>query len=300
MAFSKGSMSLVILALSGSPAQGARIAVHEGSEDTTQWGRSCAYLETRFQNQQIRLAESDGTTALVRSVGLMRTLRRARNCEWVTSGDVDISAASQMAANYFHQSPCYEPSMAAYTAAQNLPEEEQENAMQDAVAILLSDQEGCAPPTAAAPELNESEEELEEEIDNETDEILEELATASPESSLIQQENPILIGAFSWGLAGLASWPVIIASILVGILMGLFCNTLIHLIIRIFRWLRCRMFGHTQSCTEYSPASWVRGLVGAGCGFTGLLFGPFGVLFAEAAVGGGAMTAAVGGLGFGR
>ena len=296
MVFSKGNMSFIILLLSGSPAQGARVAIHEASVDKTNWGRSCSSLETRFQNQQSRLAESEGNTALVRSVSLMRTLRRAnaRECEWSTNGDVDTSAAAGMAANYFRQSPCYQPSVAAYTAAQNLPEEERENAMADAVAILLSENDECAPSAGEAPEMNESDEELEEEMDDETDQVMEELATVPSETSLIQQDQPgaiLVTGYFSWFFAAAGGWPVIIGSIVVGILLAMFCSTLVHMIVRIFRWIRCKIFGN--SCSEYAPATWVRLLVGGGCSLTGMLLGPLGLVFGSEAFGSGLVIDAV-------
>jgi len=281
--------------LSGNPTQGARVAVHEASMDSTKWGRSCSSLETRFQNQQSRLAESEGTTAMVRSISWMRTLRRAnaRDCEWVTNGDVDTSAAAEMAASYFRQSPCYEPAMAAHVAAQNLPEEARETAVQEAVAILLSDNEGCTPAIVEAPELNASEEELEEEMDDQSDGLLEELATVPSETSLIQQaQNPVLLfGAWSWALASVGGWPVIIGSIVVGILLAMFCNALVHMIVRIFRWIRCKVFGN--SCSEYAPATWVRLLAAGGCSLTGMLLGPLGLLAGSEILGTGAVGAAL-------
>jgi len=269
--------------LSANPTQGARIAVHEANADSTEWGRSCSSLESRFQNQQSRLVGAEGTAALVRSISWMRTLRRAnaRNCEWVTNGPGTSSeAAAEMAASYLRQSPCYEPAMAASAAAQNLPEEARVAAMEEVWAILLSENAECTSASAEAPELNESDEELEEELDDETDEVMEQLATQPSETSLIQNEQLPVVGLWSWGFAVGLGWPFVIGSIVVGILLGMFCTHLVHMIVRIFRWIRCRVLGN--SCSEYAPATWFRVLARGGCSLTGMFFGPLGLLYGTA------------------
>jgi hypothetical protein len=181
-----------------------------------------------------------------------------------------------MAARYFQQSPCYEPARDAYTAAQTLPDEERENAMQVAVTILLSEEEGCAPLMVEAPELNESDEDLEQELDDDSDGAMEELAGSSGTSLLQQEQNPLVVYVFGWLLVG-GSWPLVIASIVIGLLMAMLCRSLVHMIIRIFRWIRCRVSGN--SCSEYSPAGWVQVLVGGGCGVAGIFLGPWGTIF---------------------
>jgi len=276
----KGNLSFLVLLLSGKCTESARISTEsvEHDVDTTQWGRSCSSLETRFLNQQSLLAESEGNTALIRSISLMRTLRRAnaRDCEWATQGGVDTSVAAEMASRHFQQTPCYEPARDAFNAAQTLPEDEREPAMEVAVSILLSDEEGCAPLLVEAPDINEADEELEGEVDDATDELTEQLAVSS-DTSLMQQEQPLLAAVYSgWVTMALGGWPFIIAAILVGLLMGMICNSVVHMIIRIFRWIRCRAFG--SSCSEYSPAGWARVLIGGGCGAAGLLGGGWGTI----------------------
>jgi len=296
----KGNLSFLVLLLSGKCTESARISTEsvEHDVDTTQWGRSCSSLETRFLNQQSRLAESEGNAALIRSISLMRTLRRAnaRDCEWATQGRVDTSVAAEMASRHFQQTPCYEPARDAFNAAQTLPEEEREPAMEVAVTILLSDEEGCAPLLVDAPDLNEADEELEGEVDDATDELTEELATSSGSSLMQQEQNPLLtvpwVGAVSWISMFVGGWPFVIAAILVGILMGMLCNTVVHMIIRIFRWIRCKAFG--SSCSEYSPAGWARVLIAGGCGAAGLFGGGFGTLFGITLLPGSAEAAAMG------
>jgi len=275
----KRNLSFLILVCSGKFTEGARVAsvAQDLTVEETKWGRSCESLETRFNNQQIRLAESDGSTALIRSVSLMRTLRRAnaRDCEWLTNGEVDTSVAAEMAARYFQQSPCYEEARGAVTRAKSLPEEEVESGMLLAVEILLTDNEECVPPSmVATPELNESEEMLESELDDDTDEVMEELAVSSG-TSLIQQ-LPMSVAARS----AFGSWiyliggglPVIVAALVFGILLALFCRSLVHMLVRMFRWIRCNLSGN--SCSEYSPAGWLQSLVSGGCDLAAILTGP--------------------------
>jgi len=219
----------------------------------------------------------------------MRTLRRAtaRNCEWVANPDLDTSAAGEMAAGYLRQSPCYEPAMAASAAAQNLPEEARPAAMEEIWAILLSENAECTPVIVVSPELHESDEELEEELDDETDEVMEQLTTQPSETSLIQNEQPIQAGfvatsLFTWLFAGLGGWPIILGSIVAGILLGMVCTHLVHMIVRIFRWIRCKAFGN--SCSDYAPATWFRVLARGGCSVTGMLAGPVGLVLGMEAV----------------
>ena len=74
-----------------------------------------------------------------------------------------------------------------------------------------------------------------------------------------------------WSFA-LSSLPVFIGAVLGAIVFGLLCNLLGHTLVRIFRYIRCKMFG--SSCSEYAPATWARALIGVGCGITGVAAGP--------------------------
>merc|ERR1719215_2581786 len=57
----------------------------------------------------------------------------------------------------------------------------------------------------------------------------------------------------------MGGWPFVIAAMLVGLLMGMLCNTVAHMIMRIFRCIRCKAFG--SSCSEYSSAGWAQVLI---------------------------------------
>ena len=254
------------------------MSVHEHAK--ANWGRSCESLQTRFSDQSTRLAELEGMRSMVASISLMRTLRRAnaRECVWVEHADT--TAISELAANGLQQGPCYSEYQAAIQAAHDLPEDEQINAANDAFVLLFS--EDCSTGIVEAPELDTSDEEMEEEMDDTTDEVMDQLVQTS-ESSLIQQHQdsqpgPLSVGQIiiaytvgGWQLA-LASLPWFIAAVLGALVFALLCNLLGHALVRIFRYIRCKMFG--SSCSEYAPATWVRALIGVGCGVTGVAAGP--------------------------
>lgn len=265
-------MKLSFLIAFLSSVDGARVGVH--NQGDLKWGRSCESLEGRFQQQTGRLQDVEGMRAVVTSISLMRTLRRAnaRECDWATSGDVDMSGFTQ-ALSHLREAPCYPQYQTAIEAARHLPEDEQESATNEAIVLLFS--QDCGAESTDPPALDASEEEMEEEVDDTTDEIMDGLAAAE-ESSLIQEDqNPLgfFYGTAFWGwLFAFESIPVLIAVILGCIVFAIFCTQLMHIIVRIFRWMRCKMFGN--SCEEYAPATWVRVLITGGCSLSSLFFGP--------------------------
>jgi len=263
-------------------ADSARVQVH--NQNDAGWGRTCQSLETRFTQQGSDLGELEGTRALMASISLMRTLRRAnaRECSWIQDEDLDVSAISELAGSYLQQSPCYEQSRSALQASQLLPEDERENAVMDGLAILLSNHENCSPDgEVSEPELGDtSDETLEEEMDDTTDNIME-VMVSHPESSLIQQEkfNPLMALAVAPQVA-LASWTmafgfgpiVFIGIILFTIVLAMFCGRVMHALVRMFRWMRCKLSGN--SCEEYAPATWLQNFVRGGCAIASLTYGP--------------------------
>jgi len=268
-------MRKVLIWLVVSSVESARVTVEE--HDHASWGRSCEALEERFRQQEANLAGREGARALVGSISLMRTLRRAnaRTCPWMEH--VDTSALMRVAHTYLKDSPCYDESQAAMQLAQNLPDDEKESAMLDAMVMLFSEGEGCSTEVAEAPELGESEDELEEEMDDTTDEVMEELAQESSESSLIQKQgDPGLVlggSVIGWAFSAIGGPLVFLGTVVLAIAIGLLCGFLMHLLVRVFRYIRCKIFG--GSCSEYAPATWLKALVKVGCALTGIIAGPW-------------------------
>lgn len=278
------SVLLFALALGGNPTEGSRVAVDDDTleVDSTNWGRTCSSLQTRFTDQGGNLGELEGARQFVMSISVMRTLRRAnaRSCDWAMSGEVDVSAVMQVVNSTLSKAPCYEQARTAAQAAQNLPEAERDQAMDAAAVLLLSD--NCEADAPEPPELDASDDDLEEEMDDTTDAILDQVAVSTEEGASLLEQNPIQMAGYTWQIAAYyGGFPWIVASILMGIVLGLLCRALIHLIVRIFRWIRCSLFGN--SCSEYKPSTWLKGLVGGGCHIGGMVFGASGVLYSYSA-----------------
>lgn len=271
-------LAFLILVLSGTLAEGARVNVEDHHQAT--WGRSCGSLKTRFTRQQAHLREVEGARAMAGSISLMRTLRRAnaRHCRWVESGDVDLSAIREVAADYLRQSPCASVAQTAMHAAQNLPEDEKESAMAEAMVLLFS--EDCTTETEEVPALDGSEEDMEEEIDDASDEIMGELSSSS-QSSLLQQEGsggyiPILGALHVFG----GCPACIMGVLLITVVFALVCGLIMEILVRIFRYLKCKLFHH--GCHRYAPATWFRALSLTGCAFIGSGIAEFVMIFAVA------------------
>lgn len=114
----------------------------QGARDSTD--ATCDDLRTRVEDHYVRLQSGEHTGVLVQSITLMREVRRAqaKECDWVENGDVDVAAATELAGGYLRGNPCYEQVFAAMRYSESHPEEEREEAMQDAMDILYSEG-GC-------------------------------------------------------------------------------------------------------------------------------------------------------------
>jgi len=249
-----------ILLLSASPVHASRVHVlqkHEVAETTevaSSWGRSCNSIQTRFQEQQLRLADmSPGSMrSMFASISILRTLRRAnaRNCSFVSDPDLDMSEVSQFAAASLRQSPCYEAATAAMAVAQNLPAEEREDAMGSAMVMLLSST--CTVESQEEPELSSpTEEQIEEEVDLETDQILDELSAQS--GSALLQTNFI-----PFEVAFILGW------IFWGVVIAVACGYLMMFIWRALKWLRCAMIHGGSACLEEEAPTWLRYILTGG------------------------------------
>jgi len=242
--------------LNCNPIQGARLAEVENgvlarkTAATHTWGRSCESLQTRFQNQQNILVQSEGMQEVVAMVAFMRTLRRANawDCDWLHDPDLDMSVVAQFARTQLRQSPCFETANATFTAAQDLPTDEHDVAHRDAMLILLS--ENCTVPEVQAetqPEVAPSDDEVEEEIDETTDDILYELTSQSDTSSLLQQEIlPILMLV-----------PFFIPFLVVTVIVAISCGMVLQLIRKALLWIWCSIIGGNEACTTVAPMTWL-------------------------------------------
>ena len=222
-------MLCVFLLLSGSPIQASRIATvedHTFTETITDthamsWGRSCESLQTRFQNQQTRMVESEGMRSVLVTVSFLRTLRRAnaRSCDWIHDPNLDLSALKEVASTQLRQSRCYDEATATIQVAQDLPEEEREVIARNAMLILISDSEDCSITDESEEFDSVSEEETEEQMDEDTDLIFDSLSEEGS-TSLLQK----------------GQWPSEIIMPITGALFGSNLGTWIGLFILMILW----------------------------------------------------------------
>jgi len=133
---SSGNMLRVVLATSVVAASASRVnvevGVHEQSASTVdqsiiKWGASCEFLQARFHDRVVAFqtaveanpdenAISLGTQTRLsmRAFGVARTLRRARECEWVINNDSpDIGALQTIVQGLLAGNPCAEQASAA-------------------------------------------------------------------------------------------------------------------------------------------------------------------------------------------
>jgi len=287
----------VFLLLSGSPIQASRIASVENhmltdtivdTETITDtqamaWGRSCESLQTRFQNQQTRMVQSEGMRSVLVTVSFLRTLRRAnaRSCDWMQDPNLDVSALTQVASTQLRQSRCYDAATATIQVAQDLPEEEREAIARNAMLILLSDSEDCSI-TEESEEFNsESEDEMEEEMDEETDLIFDSLSEEGSTSFLQEGQSPfsntvmpfvLRIGRMVGGYRG-GDVALFVGIFILMIIWGIFCGYLMEFIRRALRWIRCSISGGDETCFGAPPAAWFRHVVRGGCVAIGAFMG---------------------------
>merc|ERR1719183_2233951 len=90
----------------------------------------------------------------MRAYGIGRTLRRARDCDWVQNTDEgNLDEARALVTRLLELNPCADQAQAAMTAAQHAEsEEERAQAMQDAMEILSSDTCSATSNSGQAPE----------------------------------------------------------------------------------------------------------------------------------------------------
>lgn len=147
-------------------------------ETTAKFGATCEELEDSFGTRLSAVQETVDSLDLenahmsrvqqarliMRVYGIGRTMRRARECEWMqntegTDGDNAVKVRNLLT-TLFAANPCGETARASLHAAADGTEQERAVAMQQAMSILTSD-------TCEATEIEETPEEMEEMNDTE-------------------------------------------------------------------------------------------------------------------------------------
>lgn len=245
--------ALVAIAVVANSVDAARVATKgQKSESKTPFVASCEDLQSRFRSRVTAVQallnthqdeESVGTFARarlnMRVFGVVRTLRRARNCQWVLDGDSeDIEQARSVVQQVLAENPCAEAAMAEMTqeAFESAPNELQP--LQRAMIVLMS--ETCeVPEQEGAGEAEEVEDddameerlvEAEEETQDHIDELFEQAALESESmagGSFVQTDAKTrfshairVVGAIFFGM--MFAMLCIPLGVMIGAIIGLF------------------------------------------------------------------------------
>ena len=113
--------SVVALVLIAS-SEATRIAAHSDSKSQTKFGASCDDLQAMFHNRVVAFKSSFDANpdldeigrvaqarVMMRTYGIIRTLRHARTCSWVIENDSDdIEQAREIVQVLLAENPCAE------------------------------------------------------------------------------------------------------------------------------------------------------------------------------------------------
>jgi len=199
--------TVLVSVLLGS-AQASRIQVQEhnlsGGQTQNKFGATCEELQDNFHGRVAAIQSSlDGvdetselssmmrTRLTIRMHGIIRTLRRARECSWVLENNSeDLVQMRGLVQQFLAGNPCAE---AARVEMQQASEEHPEG-ISRAMGILLSDDCEAPTPQEITPE----------ELEDEVQEGLDELTANSDESAFMEMDKTQraqLLGRFLRGVA---------------------------------------------------------------------------------------------------
>ena len=180
----------------------SRVQVESHSALEAKWGASCDSLQNRFHTQvqtcQASLnaansAESTSTVSqgrlLMRMYGLVRTLRRAQECDWVVENNSeDLEEMRGMTQQLIAENPCGEAAQAEFEAG---AADESLLAIARALSILASD-------NCEASEIPESQEESSQDMDGQVQDEIDALMDAEEEggAAFIQKSQARSFGGF--------------------------------------------------------------------------------------------------------
>jgi len=175
-----------------------RIQLNNELDDQSQlqsdFGASCADLETMFHNrltvfQSVLDAQADlhevgratQVRLLMRSYGIVRTLRRARTCSWVAENDGDIAQMRDIVQTFLDANPCAEAARAELEASVSDETSEIDfESLQRSMSILLSD--NCEVMEVSEEQVDFTAEDLDAQLieaENELQDNIDDLADAS-------------------------------------------------------------------------------------------------------------------------
>lgn len=131
-------------------SQASRVQVHEVDTAQVKWGATCEDLQSRFRDRVTTIRSSlEGedehselgavaqTRLAMRMHGILRTLRRARECSWVIENNSDdLDQLRGVVQQLLTANPCAEAARLEFESGSS---DENPQAVQHALTILLSD-----------------------------------------------------------------------------------------------------------------------------------------------------------------
>jgi hypothetical protein len=210
------ALALVVIA----SIEAGRVTVHryDVSESKAKWGASCDHLQTTFRNRVVAfqtfldanpdldaVSRAAQIRVMMRTYGIIRPLRRARECSWVVDNDSEeIEQARNIVQILLAGNPCAEAARSELEVGTTAvtPQDEIQS-VQRAVSVLSS--ETCE--VGELPEQTETldEENVDSEISNAEDglqDAIDELESSVPEGAFIQTESSTAgVVGFMRGLA---------------------------------------------------------------------------------------------------
>jgi len=203
-------MFRIALAL-GAACQASRVQVHEvfEADSHAKFGASCDDLQHRFHDRVILIQASlegiDEQTHLsaggrvrlaMRMQGIVRTLRRARECSWVVENDSeDIDAMRGVVQQLLAGNQCAE---AARLEMQRGSSDENAESLRNAIGILMSDD--CEVPDMPEGNTDASAEEQMQEAEDELNDRIDELNSDGEGSAFMEVEKSQTIRSFLRGV----------------------------------------------------------------------------------------------------
>jgi len=182
--------------------EASRVQVESHSALEAKWGASCDSLQNRFHTQvqtcqtTLNAANSAESTSavsqgrlLMRMYGLVRTLRRAQECDWVVENNSeDLEEMRGMTQQLIAENPCGEAAQAEFEAG---AADESLQAIARALSILASD-------NCEVSEIPEGQEESSQDMDGQVQDAIESVMDAEEEGGVafIQKSQSRTFGGF--------------------------------------------------------------------------------------------------------
>lgn len=286
--------AFVAIAVMAISTDAARLGTENQGKSKTPFVASCEDLQSTFRSRvtavQALLNSHQNATGIssfgqaqitMRVFGVVRTLRRARNCQWVLDGDSeDIEQARSVVQSVLAENPCAEAAMAEMTAEAFESAANELQPLQRAMIVLMS--ESCeVPEQEEAEEAADVEDEdamehrlvnSEEETQDHIDELFEQATLESEsmaEGSFVQMDAKTRAGLLAHVLR-------VVGAIFLAMLLAMVCVPFGMVIGAMIGLILCVGFHQTGICgreSQHFVGIGAGGIFGGAGGFGVCVYG---------------------------